>query len=71
MVSKLLLAVQENILKAYDIAADAVTTGKLIEHYYVRFVQASGPIRPLLYMVPSPPIPIHTLPAIKVPSSPV
>ena len=34
MVSKLLLAVQENILKAYDIAADAVTTGKLIEHYY-------------------------------------
>ena len=70
MVSKLLLAVQENILKSHDITADAVTTGKLIEHYY-EIRAGIGLNKTLLYMVPSPPIPIHTLPAIKVPSSPV
>jgi hypothetical protein len=34
MVSKLLLAVQENIYRAVDAQADAVVMGKLIEHYY-------------------------------------
>jgi hypothetical protein len=34
MVSKLLLAVQENIILAKEEGADAITTGKLIEHYY-------------------------------------
>ena len=34
MVSKLLLAVQENIYRAVEMHADAVTMGKLLEHYY-------------------------------------
>jgi hypothetical protein len=34
MVSKLLLAVQENIYRAVDQHADAVVMGKLTEHYY-------------------------------------
>jgi hypothetical protein len=34
MVSKLLLAVQENIYRAVDANADAAIMGKLIEHYY-------------------------------------
>jgi len=34
MVSKLLLAVQENIYRAVDAHADAYIMGKLIEHYY-------------------------------------
>lgn len=34
MVSKLLLATQENVIRAKQLNADEVTLGKLIEHYY-------------------------------------